>query len=120
MFRTQNLSKYKAKKTVIDGITFASKKEAKRYEELKLLEKAGTILNLELQKRFLLQEGFKKNQQTYRPIYYYADFFYMDKKTQRNVVEDVKASKNFKTDIYKIKKKLFEFKYKDLTISEVI
>ncbi|MDD3747626.1 MAG: DUF1064 domain-containing protein, partial [Anaerostipes sp.] len=42
-------SKYGARKTVIDGITFDSKREAKRYQELKLLEQAGEISYLELQ-----------------------------------------------------------------------
>ena len=48
-------SKYKAKKTIIDGITFDSKSEAKRYEELKLLQRGGAIQNLSLQPRFMLQ-----------------------------------------------------------------
>ena len=48
-------SKYKAVKTEINGIKFDSKKEARRYKELKILEKADEIKSLELQPRFLLQ-----------------------------------------------------------------
>lgn len=45
------MSKYKAKKTKVDGITFDSKKEAERYRQLKMLENAGHISDLELQKK---------------------------------------------------------------------
>lgn len=70
------MNKYYNKPTVIDGIKFDSKKEAQHYMELKLLQRAGEISNLELQPRFLLQEGFKKNGKTYRKIEYIADFAY--------------------------------------------
>lgn len=101
-------SKYKAKKTTIDGITFDSNAEARRYQQLKLLERGGAIKNLSLQPRFMLQEGFvnvhtgKKE----RAIEYVADFMYDE--GDRTVVEDVKG---FKTADYQIKRKLFLFKY---------
>lgn len=69
-------SKYKNKKTQIDMYVFDSVAEARRYKELKLLERAGEISNLELQPRFLLQDSFKKNGKTYRKIEYIADFKY--------------------------------------------
>ena len=69
-------NKYKNKKITIDGHEFPSKKEGNRYLELKLLQRAGEIRNLELQPRFLLQESFKKNGKTYRKIEYVADFAY--------------------------------------------
>ena len=115
----QKQSKYKNKKVKVNGKVFDSKKEAKRYQELKLLEKSGIIKDLELQKRFILLEGFKKNNKTYRPIYYYADFVYYLIYEKKTVVEDVKGCKYFTTDVYKLKKKLFEYKYPDLTITEV-
>lgn len=102
--------KYGAKKTEVDGITFDSKSEAKRYQELKLLERGGAIKNLSLQPRFLLQEGFvnihtgKKE----RAIEYVADFQYDENGI--TIVEDVKG---FKTSDYKIKRKLFLFKYQN-------
>ena len=101
-------SKYKAKKTIIDGITFDSKSEAKRYEELKLLQRGGAIKNLSLQPRFMLQEGFVNidTGRKERAIEYVGDFMYDE--GDRIVVEDVKG---FKTADYKIKRKLFIKKY---------
>ena len=104
-------SKYKNKKTQIDMYIFDSTKEAKRYRELKLLEMAGEISNLELQPRFLLQESFKKNGKTYRKIEYVADFKYIEK--GKTKVEDAKG---LQTDVFKIKHKLFEKKYPDLEL----
>lgn len=103
-------SKFNAKKTVIDGIKFDSKREANRYCELKLLEKANEIRNLELQPRFLLQDKFKdKTGTTHRKIEYVADFMYVDKDNKK-IVEDVKG---VLTDVYKIKKKMFLKIYDD-------
>jgi hypothetical protein len=103
-------SKYKAKKTEIDGITFDSKAEAKRYQELKLLEKAGQIKHLSLQPRFTLQEGFVNSHtgKIERKIEYVADFMYLENGVI--IVEDVKG---MKTSDYKIKRKLFIHKYQD-------
>lgn len=110
------MTKYKSKKIILDNIKFDSKKEGNRYEELKILEEAGLIKELELQKVFELQPSFKKNGKTYRKITYKADFYYYDNHLKRYVVEDVKG---FKTEVYKIKKKLFEYVYKDLELLEV-
>ena len=109
-------SKFKNKKVVVDGIEFDSKKEANRYRELKTLENTGVIENLELQKVYELQPSFKKNSKTYRKITYKADFSYFDKEKGKYIVEDVKG---FKTDVYKLKKKLFEYKFKELELKEV-
>lgn len=109
-------SKYKSKKVVIDGITFDSKKEANRYKELKILKSAGVIECLELQKIFELQPSFKKNGKTYRKITYKADFYYFDNEKGKYIVEDVKG---FKTEVYKLKKKMFEYIYKDLELKEI-
>lgn len=110
------MSKYHSKKITIDGITFDSKAEAQRYCELKMLERAGKIKDLLLQHKFELQPSFKKNGKTIRAITYVADFVYFDLERMRNVVEDVKG---FKTKEYQLKKKLFEYKYPDLTIVEI-
>lgn len=112
-------SKYKNKKVSVNGKVFDSKKEAKRYLELIKLEQAGLIKDLETQKKFLLLDTFRKNGKTYKQINYYADFVYFDVYSKKTIVEDVKASKDFKTQVYKIKRKLFEYKYPDLTITEV-
>lgn len=95
-------SKYHAKKTVLDGITFDSKKEAKRYLELKAMEKVGTIKNLQLQVPFILIEKSKYG----RSIKYVADFVY--NRNGSKVVEDVKG---VKTPVYKLKKRLMAEKY---------
>ena len=102
-------SKYNARKTIVDGITFDSKKEARRYKELKLQEKLEIISHLQLQPKFRLLDGFKYNGETIRPINYFADFSYIDAEGNE-VVEDVK-SKATKTPVYSIKKKLFLNKY---------
>ena len=115
----QKQNKYKNKKVTINGKIFDSKKEAKRYLELIKLEQAGLIKDLETQKKFLLLDTFKKNGKTYNQISYYADFVYFDIYSKKTIVEDVKASKYFKTDVYRIKKKLFEFIYPNLTIKEI-
>lgn len=108
------MSKYHARKTVIDGIKFDSKREAHRYAELKLLEHAGEIRDLVLQPEFVLQEGFKKNGKVHRAIKYIADFQYIE--NGKTVVEDCKG---VKTEVYRIKKKLFEKRYENLEIREI-
>lgn len=97
------MSKYYNRKTTIDGITFDSRKEAFRYQELKFLEKAGEIKNLTLQPKFLLQDGFRHNGKTYRKIEYIADFSYRRTEDDVLVIEDVKG---VKTDVFKLKEKM--------------
>lgn len=107
-------SKYNAVKTEVDGIKFDSAKESKRYANLKLLERAGVIENLKLQPRFLLQEGFTYNGHKERKIEYVADFQY--ERNGQTIVEDVKG---MKTEVYKLKRKLFLYKYRDIVFREV-
>jgi hypothetical protein len=90
-------NKYHAVKTEIDGIVFDSKKEAERYRELCLLQKAHEIFCLCCHVRFPLPGK----------IFYEADFVYLDAGLQV-VVEDVKG---FKTQTYKLKWKLFKEQY---------
>lgn len=100
------MSKYKNKKVMINNILFDSKKEANYYTYLKMLENAGKIRNLELQKKFILQGSFRLNSKTIRAITYIADFVYEDE----NGVHVV-DTKGYRTEVYKIKKKLFMKKY---------
>lgn len=106
MYRTKSKTenKYKNKKTIVDGITFDSKKEAEQYVQLTLLKRSGRVLFFLRQVPFHLPEGIK----------YLADFvvFYSDGLVE---VQDVKG---VKTDVYKIKKKLVEANY-PLTIKEI-
>lgn len=118
--RDRKVNKYRNIETSVDGHVFASRKEAQRYKELSLLEKAGEIKELELQPRFLLQLPFKDNEgKQHRKIEYVADFSYKDMKKKVLVIEDVKASATFKTEVYRIKKKLFLYAYQDLIFREV-
>ena len=105
------MNKYRNKKVIVDGKEFDSNKEGNRYKELRLLERAGEISNLELQPRFLLQDKFKKNGKTYRKIEYVADFKYIE--NGKTIVEDVKG---MQTDVFKIKHKIFEKVYPDLEL----
>ena len=101
-------SKYHAKRTSVDGITFDSKREADRYLVLKSMEEDGTIEDLRRQVRYELVPAFDVDGKHYRPVCYVADFVYMDKATGKEVVEDVKG---MRTDVYKLKSKLFARRY---------
>ena len=106
--------KYNAKKTEVDGIKFDSKREAERYVVLKGQLDRGEIQKLELQPKFPLVPTFKKDGQTFRGIKYKADFMY-----QKNGVVIIEDVKGFATKEYKLKRKLFEWIYPNLTITEV-
>lgn len=95
------MTKYKAKKVQVDGITFDSKREARRYCELRLLERAGEIRELELQKKYELIPKQGKE----RAVHYIADFVYKDK-SGAEIVEDTKG---FRTPDYVIKRKLMKW-----------
>ena len=111
------MNKYFNKKVMVDGIKFDSKKEAKRFEELKILKKAGLIKELELQKTFELQPKYTNDRGEHiRAITYKADFFYYDKHLGKYIVEDTKG---YRTEVYKLKKKLFEYQYPNLRIEEI-
>lgn len=113
-----SMNKYKSKKVIVNGITFDSKKEAKRYSELLLLEKAGAISDLKRQVKYILipaqreftneiyKKGIKKGQfkpgkLLERECAYIADFEYIE--NGKIVVEDTKG---FRTKDYIIKRKL--------------
>ena len=108
--------KYGNRKVEIDGFMFDSRLEAQRYVELTLMERAGEITDLRLQPEFILIPSFKKNGVTYRKTAYRADFSYFDTRAGKVVIEDTKG---FKTQEYRLKKKLFEYQYPDLEIIEV-
>ena len=120
-------SKYHSKKITRDGETFDSIKEYRRWCELKLLEKAGKIICLERQVKFVLvpaqyerkwdeKKGeYVKGKCIERECAYYADFVYMDAETGRQTVEDTKG---FKTTEYVIKRKLMLYLH-NIKIQEV-
>lgn len=138
--------RYINKSTTIDGITFASLAEGRRYQELKALKLAHKIKNFEMQPRYLLQPAFRKcpaclHMQEHTPgsqkkhdvlchecgirttviesMEYVADFlvFHAD---GTETVEDVKGSRGYMDPVFRIKQKLFEYKYPDKTIKIVI
>lgn len=100
-------SKYGSTATVVDGIRFSSKKEAKRYGELKLLQERGEVLWFIMQAPFRLPGG----------TVYRADFLvvWSDVLHKHVTVEDVKG---FKTPIYRLKKREVEHQY-GITITEI-
>ena len=125
------MSKYRAKKTQYNGIIFDSKKEAERYRELLLLERAGKISALERQKVYeLIPAQYAVSEEVYtkgknkgqhkrgalleRAVVYKADFKYVDENGY-TVVEDTKG---VKTKDYIIKRKLMLFNY-GISIREV-
>lgn len=111
------MRKYRNVPTEVDGIRFASKAEAARYGELKLLEKAGEIRGLKLQPRFIVVDGYNNGEgKRIRPASYIADFQYIE--DGKTIVEDVKSPAS-KTPLYLLKKKLFEQRYHPLVIREI-
>ena len=92
-------SKFGAVKTIVDGIEFDSKAEARRYSELRLLERAGKIRNLERQVRYDLDVN------GVRIGFYKADFRYWDQASNQQIVEDVKG---MRTPVFAIKAKLMK------------
>lgn len=120
-------SKYHNRKITIDGMTFDSVREARRWRELKKLENAGEIHDLERQVKFLLlppqrepdergpRGGVKKGKLLEKSITYRADFVYIDTETGRKIVEDAKG---VRTDEFIIKRKLMLWVY-GIRIQEV-
>jgi hypothetical protein len=110
-------NKYHAQKCTVDGIRFDSMREAKRYQELRLLEQAGKI------REFFLQPEFKiwvTNRGTSEQVHigrYRADFWYIDTATEATVVEDVKSPAT-RTTAYRLRKRLVEAIH-GITITEV-
>lgn len=102
------MSKYNSRKTVVDGQKFDSKKEANRYQELLLLEKAGVIKNLSRQVKFVLipSQRDENGKLIERECSYKADFMYEE--GIKTVVEDVKG---YRTKEYIIKRKLLLYQY---------
>ena len=121
--------KYNNQPIVVNGEKFDSKKEYKRYCELRLLEQAGEISNIQKQVKFVLIPaqrevvGIKKGQKQYgkvieREVAYYADFTYVYNATGKLIVEDVKSSITRTNPTYTIKRKLMLHVH-DIRLKEV-
>jgi DNA mismatch repair ATPase MutS len=98
-------------KTILDGITFDSKKEAARWAELRIMERAGLIKNLER------QVPFKCSIDGHHICTWIADFVFFEGKFR--VVEDVKSPFTRKLPVYRLKKKLVEALFPGTIIKEV-
>lgn len=110
-------NKYGNHKIEINGIGFDSKAEGRRYLVLKELEKLGAIIDLELQPEFELQPAYTgRDGKRVRPITYIGDFRYIETQTGTIVVEDVKGHQ---TKEYRLKKKMFGYKYGYIDFREV-
>ena len=102
--RWMKQNKYHNKKVTIDGITFDSVKEGSRWQELKLMERAGEIVGLNRQVKIELIPKTK----LYRACFYVCDFVYFDKREGKTVYED---SKGMKTKEYLLKRKLLYWRH---------
>lgn len=116
MYYYNKNNKYSNKKVTIDGETFDSKKEHRRYCELKLLERAGEIRSLERQVKFVLIPSQRiDGRVAERECAYIADFKYQDAHTGELIVEDTKG---VRTKDYIIKRKLMLSVY-NIKIKEI-
>ena len=103
-------NKYHAQKTEVNGVKFDSKKESRDWLQLRMLETTGCISNLQRQVTFELQPKFTNNKGEHiRAINYVADFVY--EREGKTYVQDSKGGKATQTDVFKLKRKLFEYKY---------
>ena len=112
--RLKHYNKYGNRKVTIDGITFDSRHEANVFGELRLLERGGVIRHLQLQVPFELLEAYTINGRKVRAVKYVADFVFENEKGETEVWD----AKGVRTDVYKLKKKMFEKRY-GIEIKEV-
>ena len=111
------IPKYRNEKTNFDGYTFQSKKEANRYFELKMLQKAGEISCLELQPKFEILPAVNWNVKKLQARHYIADFTYR-LENGNIIVEDVKSASTRKNPVYTLKRQLFLLKYPGIIFKE--
>jgi hypothetical protein len=98
------MSKYHNKQVTVDGIRFDSIREANRWQELKLMERAGEISGLARQVRIEIIPKTK----LFRAAYYIPDFVYVDNRTGKTIYEDAKG---YRTKEYQLKKKLLYWRH---------
>lgn len=104
------MNKYGNRKVTVDGIQFDSMREAKRWRELKWLQRAGQISNLDRQVSYELIPSIRSEQTgkvIQRAVSYIADFVYQTEDGNW-IVEDAKG---FRTEAYKIKKKMMLWRH---------
>lgn len=104
------MSKYGNYKTIYKGLKFDSVRECEYYIILHEQEKKGEITDLKRQVKFTLQPAFELNGKKIREIAYFADFTYYDRDGKYHII-DVKG---MKTEVYKLKKKMMQYKGHDI------
>lgn len=109
-------NKYGNKKIEVDGYVFDSLAESERYKQLKLMEGMGRIEGLKVHPLYVLQPTFRDQQgRAWRAVAYVADFSYQEI-AGALVVEDVKGGRATQTAAFRIKEKLFRFRYPELDL----
>ena len=108
-------NKYHNKKVFYGDILFDSQKECNYFYKLKLMEQVGMIKELKRQVPFELIPSYKRNGKTIRKMQYIADFTYITTEDNKLHIVDTKG---YRTEVYKLKKKLFEYKY-NMEIEEI-
>ncbi len=113
-------TKYHNRKVTVEGETYDSMKEYRRFCELVLLQRAGEISGLQRQVKFQLipaqrTRGPDGKTRTERAVVYIADFVYTDNRTGRQIVEDVKG---MRTKEYILKRKMLLF-FRGIAITEI-
>ncbi len=109
------MTKYHANAITVLGQSFDSKTEGEFYLYLLAKQQAGEITEIKLQPSFELQPRFQKDGHTIRPIIYIADF----EVTHADGTIEVIDVKGFETADFKIKKKLFDYRYPDLKLTRM-
>ena len=107
------MSKYNNKIVEVSGVQFHSKVEAQYFQQLKWAKEAKAIKSFELQPKFILQDKFKKNGKHHRAITYIADFKVIGLDGTTEII-DIKGAPL--TETFKIKRKLFEYKFPELSL----
>ena len=112
------MTKYNARKTTVNGITFASQLEATRFQQLRLLEQADEITGLKLQVELQIFSGYinPDTGEKTKSIMYVADFAYLDIKTHKRIIEDTKG---VETPEFRLKWKLVQSMYPEYEFRKV-
>lgn len=107
------MTKYKNKKTIVDGISFDSILESRYYDVLYKSKELGHIKDFELQPIFILQDKFKRDGKAIRAIKYKADFKIINHDGSYEII-DIKGSKEMLKSDFKIKWKMLQYKFPEV------
>jgi hypothetical protein len=106
-------TKYNNIITVIDGITFDSKKEARRYQDLKLLQRAGEIKSFDRQVWYTLRPAFIDNEGKKHQAWAYVADFVLHLPDGTKIIEDVKGGNATKTRLFEAKWNFLKYLFRD-------